>query len=138
MKKAIVIVATLAATASASHVHDLSSVDVSRSGKNILLASEISAPGASTPNVLFGKTKNPADEPKFKDYLTTLGQRQQYLVGSEYRLRYAEEARFLSYSYDINSMWIQTTFDSKNILSSQAQMHGFYPPFTNINTLTEW
>jgi hypothetical protein len=102
------------------------------------MALEVSAPGASTPATLFGKTKNSTDEPKYKDYLTSLGARQQYLVGSEYRLRYVEEALFLNYSYDINDIWIQTTFDSKNILSAQAQLHGLYPPFTNINFLNEW
>jgi hypothetical protein len=35
-------------------------------------------------------------------------------------LRYVEEAALLNYSYDITQLWIQATFDSKNILSSQA------------------
>jgi hypothetical protein len=50
--------------------------------------------------------------------MTPLGQRQQYIVGGEYRLRYVEEAGFLNYSYDITQTWIQATFDSKNILSA--------------------
>ncbi len=70
--------------------------------------------------------------------MTPLGQRQQYIVGGEYRLRYVEEAGFLNYSYDITQLWIQTTFDSKNILSAQAQLHGLYPPSTNINFLNDW
>jgi hypothetical protein len=112
--------------------------EVSRLGRNVLLLQEVSTPGFATPKVLFGKTKNATDEPKFKDNLTPLGQRQQYIVGGEYRLRYVEEAAMLNFSYDITQTWIQTTFDSKNILSSQAQLHGLYPPSTNINFLTEW
>jgi hypothetical protein len=49
-----------------------------------------------------------------------------------------DEARMLNYSYDISDIWIQTTFDQKTILSAQAQMHGLYPPSTNINFLNEW
>jgi hypothetical protein len=51
-------------------------LEVSRAGKNILKAVEISTAGASTPKVLFGKTTNPADEPKYKDHLTPTGSRQ--------------------------------------------------------------
>lgn len=112
--------------------------EVSRLGRTLLLLHEVSTPGFATPAVLFGKTKNATDEPKFKDNLTPLGQRQQYIVGGEYRLRYVEEAALLNFSYDITQTWIQTTFDSKNILSAQAQLHGLYPPTTNINFLTEW
>jgi hypothetical protein len=84
------------------------------------LVFEVSLPGASTPSVLYGKTQNAQEEPRFKDYLTAIGQRQQYLVGSEYRLRYVEEAQFLNYSYDINDVWIQTTWNAPNIVSAQA------------------
>jgi hypothetical protein len=112
--------------------------EVSRLGKNILYLSEVSTPGFSTPKVLYGKTKNATDEPKVKEWLTPLGQRQQYIVGGEYRLRYVEESALLNYSYDITQSWFQTTFDAKNILSAQAQLHGIYPPSTNINFLTEW
>lgn len=112
--------------------------EVSRAGKNLLLLTEVTSPGLSTPAVLYNKVKNATDEPKYREYLTPLGKRQQYIVGGEYRLRYVEEASFLNYSYDITQLWIQTTFDSKNILSSQAQLHGLYPPSTNQNFLTEW
>jgi len=111
---------------------------VSRLGRKILLLQEVSTPGFTTPKVFYGKTLNSSDEPKYKEQLTPLGQRQQYIVGGEYRLRYVEEAALLNYSYDITQTWIQTTFDSKNILSSQAQLHGLYPPSTNINFLNEW
>ncbi len=47
--------------------------EVSRLGKNILYLTEVSTPGFSTPKVLFGKTKNATDEPKYKDHMTPLG-----------------------------------------------------------------
>ena len=134
--------AVLAIVATVAHSQDTSSEDypeVSRLGKNILLLHEVSTPGFTTPSVLFNKVKNATEEPKYKENLTPLGKRQQYIVGGEYRLRYVEEASsFLNYSYDITQLWIQTTFDSKNILSAQAQLHGLYPPSTNINFLNEW
>lgn len=65
--------------------------EVSRLGKNIKLLLQVTSPGASTPEVLFNKTKDPKEEPKIANYLTPLGQRQQYLVGTEYRLRYVDE-----------------------------------------------
>lgn len=123
----------LAATVSAEDYPE-----VSRAGKQIIQLTEVTTPGFATPAVLLNKVKNASDEPKYKDYLTSLGKRQQYIVGGEYRLRYVEEAPLLNYSYDITQLWIQTTFDSKNILSSQAQLHGLYPPSTNINFLNEW
>jgi hypothetical protein len=110
----------LVATISLAQTVDEDYPEVSRLGKNILYLTEVSTPGFSTPKVLFNKTKNATEEPKYKDYMTPLGQRQQYIVGGEYRLRYVEEAALLNYSYDITQLWIQATFDSKNILSSQA------------------
>ena len=59
-------------------------------------------------------------------------------MGSEYRLRYVEEASFLNYSYDITKLWIQATFDGDHITSAQAHLHGLYPPYTNINKLNDW
>ncbi len=50
--------------------------EVSRLGKNILYLTEVSTPGFATPKVLYGKTKNVTDEPKYKDNMTPLGQRQ--------------------------------------------------------------
>jgi hypothetical protein len=108
----------LVATISLAQQVDDDYPEVSRLGKNIKYLTEVSTPGAATPKVLFGKTKNATEEPRYKDYMTPLGQRQQYIVGGEYRLRYVEEAGFLNYSYDITQTWIQATFDSKNILSA--------------------
>lgn len=124
--------------ATVGFAHIVEQDPVSKLGKDVRLVFEVSLEGASTPSVLYGKTQNSQDEPRFKDYLTPLGQRQQYLVGSEYRLRYVDEAQYLNYSYDINDIWIQSTWNAKQIVSAQAQLHGLYPPYTNINTLTEW
>ena len=37
----------------------------SRVGQNLKLVLDLSGPGATTPKTLFGKTKDPKDEPKF-------------------------------------------------------------------------
>jgi hypothetical protein len=50
--------------------------EVSRLGKNVLTLNEVSTPGFATPKVLYGKTKNATEEPRFKENLTPLGQRQ--------------------------------------------------------------
>lgn len=50
--------------------------EVSRVGKDIKLLIQVTAPGASTPETLFNKTKDPKDEPKLANYLSPLGQRQ--------------------------------------------------------------
>jgi hypothetical protein len=50
--------------------------DVSRLGKTYKLVLDLSGPGATTPMVLYNKTKDPSDEPKYTNFLTPLGQRQ--------------------------------------------------------------
>lgn len=50
--------------------------EVSRLGKNLKLVLDLTAPGATTPKVLYGLTKDAADEPKHTNILTPLGQRQ--------------------------------------------------------------
>ena len=49
---------------------------VSRAGKNVKFLLQVSGAGASTPQVLFNKAKNPAEEPTLNNFLTPLGQRQ--------------------------------------------------------------
>lgn len=53
-----------------------SSNDVSRLGKDIKMVLDLTGPGATTPKTLYGKTKNAADEAKYTNYVTPLGQRQ--------------------------------------------------------------
>jgi hypothetical protein len=67
--KLITAVLTLVATVSCQDDFP----EVSRLGRNLLLLTEVSTPGFATPKVLFGKTKNATEEPKFKDNLTPLG-----------------------------------------------------------------
>jgi hypothetical protein len=98
--------AVLALVATISVAQENDYPEVSRLGRNILMLHEVSAPGFTTPKVLYNKTKNATEEPRYKENLTPLGQRQQYIVGGEYRLRYVEEASFLNYSYDITQLWI--------------------------------
>ena len=50
--------------------------EVSRAGKDIKMLLQVTVPGASTPETLFNKTKDPKDEPKLSNYLSPLGQRQ--------------------------------------------------------------
>lgn len=65
--------------------------DATRYGKNIKYVYQISAQGSHTPKKLLGLTAQKEDEPKFADYVTPLGIRQQYMIGDELRYRYVEE-----------------------------------------------
>ena len=65
-------VLALVATVSAQ---DYDYPEVSRLGKNILMLQEVSTPGFTTPKVLYNKVVNASDEPRYKEYLTPLGQR---------------------------------------------------------------
>ena len=80
---------------------------------------------------------DPELEPKYANRITPVGQRQQFLIGSELRRRYVDEAQLLSADYVISQLYLQAPFVSKNILSLQAQMLGLYPS-THANDLTEW
>jgi hypothetical protein len=80
--------------------------------KDVRFVLQVSTPGASTPAVNFYKASNIIDEPKIDNYLTPLGQRQQFLIGSELRRRYVDESKtFLNYSFDISQVYIQSTYD---------------------------
>ena len=65
--------------------------DVSRSSKKVKYVYQISAQGSHTPKKLLNLVEKPEDEPKYPDYVTPLGIRQQYMIGDELRLRYVEE-----------------------------------------------
>lgn len=65
----------LVATISLAQETDDDYSEVSRLGKNLAYLTEVSTPGFATPKVLYGKTKNATEEPKYKDYMTPLGQR---------------------------------------------------------------
>jgi hypothetical protein len=97
----------------------------------------ISSSGLTYPKVNFGLAADASQEPVYPGHLTPLGQRQHYLIGSELRTRYVDEALFMTDLYTINASFMQTPFTDFNIQSCQAQMMGFYPA-SNLNTLTEW
>ena len=79
-----------------------------------------------------------ADEPVgMESQLTPLGQRQHFLIGSELRTRYVDEAKLLNSDYLISQCYVQVPQWSTNIQSIQAQMMGLYPAST-MNGLNEW
>lgn len=47
--------------------------EVSRLGKNILLLEEVQTSGFTTPRMLYNKTLNATEEPRFREQLTPLG-----------------------------------------------------------------
>ena len=109
--------------------------DVSRAGKNVKFVYQISAQGSHTPAKLLNLTKAKEDEPKFADYVTPLGIRQQYMIGDELRYRYVEEQQsqagaytFMDKLYNITQIYIQTSWNDTAILSAQAMLLGLYPP----------
>lgn len=109
--------------------------EVSRSSKDVKYVYQISAQGSHTPSKLLNLAKNKEDEPKFTDYVTPLGIRQQYMIGDELRYRYVEEqqgngakATFMDKLYNITQIYIQTSWNDTAILSAQAMLLGLYPP----------
>ncbi len=125
--------ATVAVTALASPAAD----PASREGRDLSFVIALNAPALSTPSVNLHLAVDPELEPKYAHKITPVGQRQQFLIGSELRRRYVDEAQFLSADYIISQLFLQAPFVSKNILSFQAQMLGLYPS-THANDLTEW
>ena len=61
-------------------------------------------PGVTTPQIAFGLAVDPAAEPVLKEHLTPLGQRQQYLIGTELRARYTVggDSPLLEANYNVN------------------------------------
>ena len=74
--------------------------DVSRLGKNIKMVVVVSNGGVEYPAHNFGLATDPAmNNVGVPGELTPLGQRQQFLIGSELRTRYVDESRTLLYDY---------------------------------------
>lgn len=97
----------------------------------------LNAPALSSPQTSLNLAVDPSQEPKYAHRITPVGQRQQFLIGSELRRRYVDEAGLLEQDYKISQMFLQAPFVAQNILSLQAQMMGLYPA-TKANDLTEW
>jgi len=127
-------VAAAVATGVAAYESDY---DVSREGKVYRGLVVVNTEGVSTPARGFELVESPEQEPKAFQNLTPLGQRQQFLIGSELRKRYVEEAKVLAENYVVSELSMQTPFFGKHILSMQAQMMGLYPA-SDANDLTEW
>ena len=119
--------------ASAAYADD----SVSREGRKLSFIVALNAPALSSPQTSLNLAVDPAQEPKYANRITPVGQRQQFLIGSELRRRYVDEAQMLSEDYIISQLYLQAPFVAKNILSLQAQMMGLYPS-TKANDLTEW
>jgi hypothetical protein len=114
-----------------------SDATVSREGQTFASVFAISASGLRYPSVNFGLAVNESEDPIYPGHLAPLGQRQHYLIGSELRKRYVDEAHFMSDLYSINQSFMQTPFTDYNIQSLQAQMMGLYPA-SHLNHLNEW
>lgn len=69
--------------------------------------------------------------------ITPLGQRQQFLIGSELRRRFVVEEQMLDEKYVISQVYALTPQFGPAIQSVQAQMMGLYPA-NNQNDLTTW
>ena len=111
--------------------------DVSRDGADLNLVMFVNGPALSTPSKNLNLTVDSSESFKYENRITPLGQRQQYLIGSELRQRYVFEAGLLSADYVISQLYLQAPFVAKNILSMQALMLGLYPE-TTANDLTDW
>ena len=111
--------------------------EYSREGRDVSFVIALNAPALSTPQTSLNLAADPKQEPKYANRITPVGQRQYFLIGSELRRRYVEEAKTLDEEYIISQMYLQAPFVAKNILSLQAQMMGLYPS-THANDLTEW
>ena len=124
----------LAAICAAASAYDQ---DPSREGRDISFVIGLNAPALTSPETSLNLAVDPSQEPKYANRITPVGQRQQFLIGSELRRRYVDESKTLSADYIISQLYLQAPFVAKNILSLQAQLMGLYPS-THANDLTEW
>jgi hypothetical protein len=87
--------------------------------------------------LFLGYTENEANLAGRESTLTPLGQRQQYLVGNELRMRYVYDDMLLRETYNLPETRLQSAFDSACISSLQSQMMGMYPG-SDLNNLNVW
>ena len=109
----------------------------SREGRDLSMLVFANAPALSTPQTNLMLALDPAEQFKYANRITPLGQRQQFLIGSELRTRYVNECSLLSADYIISQAYLQAPFQGTGILTMQALMLGLYPS-TDANDLTEW
>ena len=92
----------------------------SREGRDLSFVIALNAPALTSPKTALNLAVNKEQEPKYANRITPVGQRQQFLIGTELRKRYVEEAKLLSEDMVISQMYLQAAFNAKNILSLQA------------------
>ena len=92
----------------------------SREGRDLSFVIALNAPALTSPSTNLHLAVDEREEPRYANRITPVGQRQQFLIGSELRRRYVEEAKFLSEEYIISQLFLQAPFVSKNILALQA------------------
>ena len=110
---------------------------LSRVNSNINMVVMINAPGLVSPEKILNLAQNTEDEALWEGRLTPMGQRQQFLIGSELRKRYVDEAMMMEPNFVVSQSFLQAPFQANNILSMQAQMMGMFPA-SDQNNLTEW
>eukprot|EP00347_Sterkiella_histriomuscorum_P005742 403355445 len=75
--------------------------------------------------------------PMGEGMLTEVGQRQHYLIGTEYRRRYIEQQKLLDEKYNSQQVLVYSTFRERCYESAQAQLLGLYPPNQNAQKLSQ-
>ena len=80
--------------------------DVSREGRDLSFVIALNAPALSSPQTSLNLAVDPTQEPKYANRITPVGQRQQFLIGSELRRRYVDEAKLLSEDYVISQLYL--------------------------------
>ena len=78
--------------------------DVSRAGRQLNFVVALHAPALSSPSTNLNLAADEAQQAKYANRITPVGQRQQFLIGSELRKRYVEEAQLLNEEYIISQL----------------------------------
>ena len=104
----------------------------------IVFVSELSRHGARSPGHIFNFTKDPEDNFKRPMELSTIGMRQHYLIGREFRHRYIDQAKLISGQYNSSEIRLKSTDYERTLDSALSQMSGIYPPEVCQQTLNNW
>eukprot|EP00347_Sterkiella_histriomuscorum_P003231 403365089 len=100
---------------------------------SMLMAVQLSRHGART-----GRGHDPFNVFQEEDEITNTGRRQHYLMGTQMRERYVNQAHLISSNYNASEITIKTTNDNETIESALSQMLGLYPPqYNKYNILDE-
>ena len=78
----------------------------SREGRDIDFIVVLNGPALATPQTSLNLAVDPKQEPKYAHRITPVGQRQQFLIGSELRRRYVEESKTLKEDYIISQLYL--------------------------------